>query len=367
MGEFQYRKAGLIALALVLLKVLVLFATLTLVKRQGVEPVLCSWDCGYYVEIAEKGYSWKENQHGPLAFFPLYPLVAGTIRDFIFPSFSFAAVGIGLNLFLFGTFCMLFMYWSWLVGLSMFWMPAVILAFDRFSLWATVPYTEPLFLNFMMLFFLTLRRFPENSKRALLLSSLIGGFASASRIVGVAFVAALGLSKFNYFIRRPFFGLLCLLLGLAGVAAFFTYVHFALGSWDMSLKTTAAWNRKFSLLGFFNSAYYLLKQFYFPTILSWALTLWAIFKCPKEIKFNLTEKFLMAWLIFIPMANTIPVGLSRYFSILLFGPVMISLGLSRFNKWPYKVLFGLFLASELYWQVILLGKFFRFEVFSWAA
>ena len=365
MTKFTPQKALLVSIGLVLFKL----ALLVVVSSRIEKPVFCSWDCPYYKEIAEVGYTWKPNQQGPLAFFPLYPKSVGLIRDTFFPNVEFAKVGIGINLLLFGTFSFMFMYWCWLVGLKLYWLPPIILAFDRFSLWAMVPYTEPLFLNFMLLFLISLRQLPLDKFPRLLAASLIGGLASASRIVGVAFVAALGLAHFGYFIRRPHLGFMCLVAGVSGVLVFFGYLHVNLGAWNLSLRTTANWGREFSLLGVFNSIFYLIKHFYFPTILIFALTLWGIFKSPSQLSLNLTEKLLMAWLIFIPMANTIPVGVSRYFSVLIFGPLLFSYLIEKYKLKHFKLLslgMTLFFVSEIYWQATLLGKFLRVEVFSWA-
>lgn len=363
---FNSRNAWLIAFALVVFKALVFGAAYLLLQSQGLRPNYLAWDVAYYHQIVTQGYFWVPDAHGPLAFFPLLPILIKGIM--VLTGLSFPAAGIGLNLFLYGTFSFLFMRWASLVGIRHYWLPALFMTLDRFTLWSSIPYTEPLFLNLMMLFLLVLRVYPERKASTVLLAAAVGGLASASRMVGVALVAALGCGNFMWFLRkRPFLGALCLLLGLGGVIAFFSYLQLALGAWDLSLKTTAHWGRHFSLLGFFNSLYYLFKQFYFPTVISFILAVWAMARTPRGIAFSPTEKWLTFWLIFIPMANSIPVGISRYFSVLFVAPVMLSYFCERVPNKLLRLCVGAVFTVEIYWQVQLLAKFYRAEVFSWAA
>lgn len=348
-----------------IIKASVFYLAFSEVQAGGSSPILCAWDCPYYEEIASKGYSYSP-VHGTMAFFPLFPVTVQFLRNFI-PG-DFAWTGASMNFLLFGVVIAMFLLFCQQLDLKYWWLPSVIWSLDRFSFWATVPYTEVIFLLWVFVFLLILRK--SQRPPALLLAAFVGGFSTASRLVGVALIGALGLGNFKYFLKKPLLGLICLVLGLWGVAAFWGYLEWKHGDWKLSLITTSHWGRHFDALGIFRSGFFLLKSFYFPTVLSTGLTLFWLVKSPLKIFAH--EKWLFGILFLIPIMNSIPISITRYFSILFLGHIAwayyIEKGFISAKPWQRILSWALTLAiiPEFFWQAKLLAKFMRNEVFNWA-
>ncbi|MBS1984454.1 MAG: hypothetical protein JST16_09795 [Bdellovibrionales bacterium] len=360
--SFSRRNALLLAALMVLVKVGVLAVAHAWVSHLGVVPQLCTWDCSYYRDIATLGYTYTPEKQGTLAFFPVFPLLVRGVMAVTGASFEWA--GIGLNLFLFGAACALLMRWSHDLGLKYFWLPAALWTADRFVLWPMVPYTEGIFALTILLFLNSQRHLRGGARW--LVGAALGGLASGVRMVGVSLVAGLGLGEIKSFLRKPHWGALCLALGLAGVVAFFTYVHVRFGSWHLSLESTATWGRFFSVPGFFNSAWFMLRSTYFPTILILGLAMKWVVRPPREVALTPTERWVFFFLFFIPMASTITACLTRFMSVLVLGHVACARWMEQRRAWVQALCWALML-SELGWQVFLLSKFFEFRVFNWAA
>ena len=361
-APFPFRQATLFALGAGLLKLLLVLFAVHWIRSHGQELKLCSWDCGYYREIATTGYRWDPVGHGPLAFFPLFPFLMRGLQALT--GLTFEVQAIAANLVLFTVAVFLLVYWSFQLGLGrLAFLPAVLWTADRNTFWAGIPYTEPLF-SCLLLSFLILGRsvWPQSFALRALLQSVCGMFAGATRLVGVALIAALGLGRWGTFWRRPFLGATVLLLGLSGILAFFAFNHFAFGAWSRSLETTAHWGRHFSILGFFNSWWTLARAFYFPTFPLLVLTSVLL----VQRRFSASERWLHFFLAFIPLASSIPISLTRYLSLLFMGYVgaaeLAARGLGRHPR-AVRALFFVFVLSELAWQAHLLIKYFRGEVF----
>jgi hypothetical protein len=355
----EYLLAGLLA---ILLKLIVLATALLWIQIHKQPLNLCAWDCVYYRDIAVTGYYESPGRHGPMAFFPLFPKLIGFLGGG--SAFDFSIVAIVLNLLCFGVTVALLGQWSHMLGLKAWWLPGLLWSSDRFTLWSHVPYTESIFCLLLMCFLLTMRS-PKSTK-SLLLAATLGGFASATRIVGLSFVTAIGLSEWRRCLRRPLLGTVLLALGSLGTVLFFGYLHWRFGSWTLSFQTTANWGRHFSLPGFFDSLVLLLRSFYFPTLPLLTATLVGIVWSRKL--FSSAERLLFALLIFVPMASSVQVSLTRYLSVLVLGYVVVSFHLEKQQLKPWvRPLVVVFVVSEALWQVALTIKFFRTEVFLWAA
>ncbi len=372
---FETRWLGY-ALPLVGLKILILLSAFQIVHSLGRTPSLCAWDCVHYKEIAEQGYSFTPGKQGTMAFFPVFPKTVGALSQWSGASFEVA--GVALNLALFFVVLVLFFRWSQLVGLKWPWLPPTLLAVDRHSFWSHIPYTEALFVTVLLLFFLLDRDSAHKPIRRFVVT-LIAGFASGTRLVGVAFVGGLGLGNLTKYLKRPDLGVLTLLLGLLGVIAYFTYLEVAHGSWKLSLITTSFWNRYHTFFGIFESLRVLFSRMYFPTVLVFLSSVWLLVKPPRALNLTGTERMTFAFLLYIPMANSVQLGLTRYLTVLLVGYVGLAYALERawaspkYQAAPRWIKTGAiaFLAalalSELYWQVILTRKFLLNEAFFWAA
>jgi hypothetical protein len=129
-ATFPRRQAALIALATGLVKVLLAVFAIYWIRTHGQELKICSWDCGYYKEIAATGYRFDPVGHGPLAFFPLFPAFIHALQNIC--GISFEGTAIVANLFLFTMALFLFFYWGFLLGLGKhYFLPALLWAADR--------------------------------------------------------------------------------------------------------------------------------------------------------------------------------------------------------------------------------------------
>lgn len=358
-----------------LIKVAILIAAFFWVESQGFKPKPCSWDCVYYDAITTQGYAQSlGSEHSNLAFFPAYPFLAKTFFAWISPSFAWQ--GIALNLFLFFFSSYLMMLWSLELGFKkLYYLPALLLTFDRFTLWTHVPYTESLFLFSLLSYFLILR-FSPFGKWTSTFAALLGGFVSSIRIVGVSLIAGLGIARLRHYLRRPHIGALHLLLGLSGVLAFFTFLQLTRGDWGISIRATSNWQREFSVLGIFKSIWLLLKFFYFPTVIVFACALYGIFSKKNPLKLRNEERITCFFLLFIPMASTVQISLTRYMTMVVLAYPIWAYFLQhiyeRYVSHPnlqraWVALWSLILILEIYWQWALTCKFLRAEVFLWAS
>jgi hypothetical protein len=362
------KKIVLICLLLTF-KAVLLIVAFKRVEAQRIPPKLCNWDCGYYVDIFYRGYGHPENQSGTEAFYPALPLLTRSL-SFLLPGKSFAWKATFMNLMLFGLVLYLLLTWAKAIGFKYGLLLALLVTFDRFSLWAQVPYTEALFISCVLAFLYLLRVHPR-SRFAEIFAVFLGGMSTSVRLVGLACVAAFGLSRLKRFLFRPDQGLLFLLLGAWGVLAFFGYLEFSQGSWDTSLKAMAGWNRKFSLAGLFSSTFYLFKMAYIPTLLVFLGALWWVFWPPQSIKLSLVERLTFFLLIFIPLASSNTTSLTRYLSIVYLGHMSFIFAMQTFllKRMPERAqiaIWSLFFAFEIFFQEQLLEKFLRTEAFSWA-
>jgi hypothetical protein len=211
---------------------------------------LCRWDCPWYVHLAEIGYDGfptpKLLNGGNWAFFPLYPLIVGFLRNLTaLPTmvvatatsiaFSVGAVRVawpllGRNLYAYTLF-------------------SVFLLAGPFSIYFTTFYTEVLFL------FLTVCVFAALRQRLFLLAGL-----SATRIVGVFIVFAILVEVWlqhrekggtwrdfipSVFVRPD------ILLGFAlaplGLFTYMAFLHFHIGDALAFQHVQRAWGRPFGL------------------------------------------------------------------------------------------------------------------------
>jgi hypothetical protein len=369
--SFSWKIAGGWALGALLLKLLVLATAITLLNREGSQYNLCTWDCHYYRSIPETGYvDYVPGPHLNLAFFPVFPTLVGFFAAL--SGLSFGATAIGLNLVFYAVAMLLFQRWMVALGLRASLAGAVVLLFsmDRFVFWSHVPYTESLFVMLLLAFLVGLRS--KNKRRRLmvfdaLLLPLLAGVASGVRLVGIFLVGAWGLGEWRSFLKNPLKGVGVLVLGLAGVLAFFSYLHVTQGSWDLSMRATAAWDRHFSIAGIGASLWKVTA--YFPTILVVISTAVFCIRPPRSLNVSGTERILFALLALVPMANSITISLTRYMSILLPAYPLLVHSIDRRTRRTKLVLWAVMaivFAVELRWQVLLTMKFFRAEAFNWA-
>lgn len=372
-AAFPWAQAFKWTAAICLFKIAVVALSIFLVQKGGSEPDPCTWDCGYYEQIAQSGYeTLKKGQHQNLAFYPAFPLVAGTVANVTGLSFGWA--GSLTSLLCFTLLVLIGMRWTWSLGLKeLYYLPFVLWAVDRFSFWSHVPYTESLFMLISVSFLLLLRqdKLRKNPLFEYLLAPLLAGLLTGVRLVGMSATASWLWGEYRSFLKSPLKAVLTLVLGLWGFLAFCSYLHLSQGEWSASFQATGAWGRHFDLLGIPKNLWHLLKYFYFPTVLVVGVCIKTLIKPREGLNLRPNERWFFALLLILPLVNSLALSTTRYFSILL--PAYIAIVhwlLSRgWKRWrffhPAKIVFLLFVVSEAAWQVQLTMKYYRAEAFNW--
>lgn len=134
---------------------------------------LANFDGVYYLKIAKDGYQQFEQ-----AFFPLYPLLI-KVLTFITKNYLLSGLIISNFCFIFGLF--LFKKYLEKINQASPWVFVFLLLFPTSFFFITV-YTESLFFVFLVLFFYFF------SQKKYLLASIIGFFASLTRINGILLI-----------------------------------------------------------------------------------------------------------------------------------------------------------------------------------
>lgn len=166
----------------------------------------------HYLRLIHKGY----DDTGSQAFFPVYPLLVSMLSALgIDPLY----LSVGLNLlFLLITFYVLSLS---LTKHHLARLALVLLSFPA-SFYLITVYTESFFLLLVVLFFHLL------SKRLFLLSALVAGLASGTRLVGIFLSVALMIELFSYWRKPPASYKIPVLLGsiLISLSGFLAYASY---------------------------------------------------------------------------------------------------------------------------------------------
>lgn len=141
------------------------------------------WDTNWYLQIAERGYHWK-NPAGttPAAFFPLYPLLIHVGTAVTHRSALLVALLIS-NLAFLGALGYLYRLVDWELGSENASRTVLYIAIFPTALFFFAGYSESLFL------LLTVACFYHMRRRDWLLAGLFAGLASATRVTGVLLLA----------------------------------------------------------------------------------------------------------------------------------------------------------------------------------
>jgi Dolichyl-phosphate-mannose-protein mannosyltransferase len=206
-------------------------------------PRWSQWDAQWYVNIARRGYAWR-NPAGtsPTAFFPLYPMLIRAVVALTHRSYETAALVIS-NLAFFGALIYLWLLANRELGRERAHRTILYVAVFPTALFFFAGYTESLFL------LLTVASFYHIRRHDWLLAGLLGGLASATRVTGIllvlpyAFEYARGVD-FSW--RRIDLRTIWILLIPVGLIAFMLYLN---GTVHDSLAFThdqAAWQKIFT-------------------------------------------------------------------------------------------------------------------------
>lgn len=211
----------------------------------GLLSVLTHWDGGWYLQIADRGYSFTPGAPSNLGFFPLYPLLV-RFFSYVFVNSAIASVTLS-NLFLLAAGLLL----NALIRTdpqddAVSRAAVTFLMFSPVSFFFSSAYSESTFLLLSIAAFFAARR------RQWLVACLCGGALAATRNVGVLIGIPLFIEYFSQ-TWRPSVGMKSLLiprillLGLIplGLSLFLLYGYVRFGDAFAYTKAAAVWGRHF--------------------------------------------------------------------------------------------------------------------------
>jgi hypothetical protein len=223
------------------------------IESAGLAELLCRWDCRWYLKIAEIGYEpvaqhWERGDGTNWAFFPLLPmLIAGTTWSTGLDTLA-AGHAVALTAF-FVALVAFHAYVRDLAGERTALFAAGLLALWPFSIHATVPMSEAVFLPASILVFLFARR------GQWIAAGLAAVALSASRAVGMFGVFAmlvLAVQQFGWRALLTFRpdatrALLAMALAGFGLGLFMAHLWFRTGDALAFSHIQTAWARKSAL------------------------------------------------------------------------------------------------------------------------
>ena len=212
---------------------------------------LCQWDCGWYVRLAEQGYDPfpvpSMVNAGNWAFFPLFPLLVGVLRNLL--GLPTMVVATATSLVLSITAARI----AWpLLGkdLRAYILFSAFLLAGPFSVYFTTFYSEALFL------LLTAAVFVALQQRNYLAAGVFAALVSGTRIVGVFIVLAIVLQawldhraqggRLRDFVpavlKRPDL-MVAIFIAPLGLFAYMAYLHWHIGDALAFSHVQRAWGR----------------------------------------------------------------------------------------------------------------------------
>jgi hypothetical protein len=276
---------------------------------------LCRWDCGWYVRLSEEGYDPfpvpSMINAGNWAFFPLYPMLIGTLRAVTgLPTMMVAtAASIVLSI------AAARIAWS-LLGRDMraYALFCAFLLAGPFAIYFTTFYTEVLFLTLTICVFAALQR------RDYLAAGIFAALVSGTRIVGVFIVLAIVLQAWldhrerggtlvgfvPAVLKRPDV-LVAIFVAPLGLFAYMAYLHWHVGDALAFSHVQRAWGRATGnpLVYLWNALTNFPRDSWWPTV---------------------SQQLGAAWLVGIAM--TVVMAARRHFPAALFCLVCLTLPLS---------------------------------------
>lgn len=187
---------------------------------------LFRWDTGWYMSIANQGYSYNGNpgQQQNVGFFPLYPLTCRLCNVATGMAIPVCAVLLSNIAFLAGL-AALFALITWEVGPDVARSATLLLAFFPASFFFSTMYTESFFLLFSVLAFAAFR------KKKLIEGGVWAGLATATRVSGILLFIPLLYESLPYIReRRMRWHVIaaCILAG-SGLGGFMLYLWISFG------------------------------------------------------------------------------------------------------------------------------------------
>jgi hypothetical protein len=147
---------------------------------------LCSWDCGWYSSIIDRGYDTVPSGHANgdaanWAFFPLFPLLAGLVQGIAGLSTAHSLLLTSSVLLPVSIIAFIRLIEAYDIRLDP-WLAGSLVAFNPYVVYAHVGYTEPLYLALSAGALVGLRR------DRWLAAGILGSGAAATRLVGLFIV-----------------------------------------------------------------------------------------------------------------------------------------------------------------------------------
>ncbi len=192
---------------------------------------LCKWDCNWFGNVLQLGYSttpFPDNGGANWLFHPLLPLLAYPFYHWMSISAATSLVLVSKASFLLSIYSFLLMIGSDLSDVADSFRAGALVAFNPYLIYGHAGYSEPLY------FALVCLAFYFAGQKRWVLSGIMGGLVSATRMVGFVFsipYAMFALRGVGRRDRSPQAAekLLGLLLCPAGTVAYMLYLYFHTG------------------------------------------------------------------------------------------------------------------------------------------
>jgi len=208
---------------------------------------LCRWDCGWYSSVVDAGYHFTSpfgNGAANWPFHPLFPITAYPLHKWLKLSLPGSVVLASKLELLLAIYAFLLMLSDQLETTSDYARAASLVAFNPYLIYAHAGYAEPLY------FALIAFGFYFAGRQRWITAGAMGGFASATRVLGVLFcfsyvIAWLKEQQWRFSFRKlRLNAMVGLLLCPLGTALFTIYLHSRMGdalAWE---HAHVAWGKQ---------------------------------------------------------------------------------------------------------------------------
>jgi hypothetical protein len=245
--------ASLFRVALIAFAIHQLLHAAVVMLHGGAPYLFCQYDCNWYVEIIENGYMPEANDDAGgsrpqsdvanWAFFPLFPIISGTVYWITDIAPQIAVIMSAKALWLLAIWAFLAFQRQYLPGAPL-WLGAAVVALSPAAIYANTGYTEPLFLLLACLSLTAMRQDRP------ILAGALGALLTATRVVGLGVGLAFAAHALNQVIRKSdvnagkllFAGMLIPL----GIAGYMIFLHFYVGDAMAFSHIQRAWDRELS-------------------------------------------------------------------------------------------------------------------------
>jgi Glycosyltransferase family 87 len=207
---------------------------------------LCRWDCPWYAIVVQSGYSTVPlpgTTYTTWSFHPLFPLTVYPLHHWFKLSLYGSVVLTGKLELLLAIYAFLLMVSREAETKADYWKAASLVAFNPYVVYAHAGYAEPLYFGLIALAFYYVGR------DRWVTSGIMGGLASATRLVGFVFVMSyviVWLKQGSWRVWRRKLDLnwvIGLLLCPLGMAIFSLYMYHKLGDALVQQHVQLAWGK----------------------------------------------------------------------------------------------------------------------------